>query len=289
MGLFSSRKTAARPGCDCLLCRHDPDLSAADRKGVEDVREHRVHVVWVSDRADCDCGHEHEQTDEPDFAYTAGLWHHRGHPDLLISGIPRAEVMHSALNDLARRVVEEGERLEPGRTYEEVLGGVSVTVEEATGLGREQAAWSSWFHRRDVPVLLVVWPDLDGVFAWQGADPVLDELQPPAWRVPGPRAGALAAQPSWPFPVPRDTLAIACRHVADGELPITWVQRDTDERRGEDWCLGCGAEHETSELVTWHLHHAVARCPSLREVADLPLDHAAERADGVSPWTRLPL
>ena len=64
-GLLSSRKTAARPGCDCRLCRHDPDLSAADRKGVEDVREHRVHVVWASDRADCGCGHEHEQTDEP--------------------------------------------------------------------------------------------------------------------------------------------------------------------------------------------------------------------------------
>jgi hypothetical protein len=35
-----------------------------------------------------------------------------------------------------------------------------------------------------------------------------------------------------------------------------------------------------------HLRHLVTRSPGLREVADLPLDHWAERADARSPWQR---
>jgi len=256
---------------------------------VSDVQQHGVQVVLVSDSLPCSCEQheEHESTGEPDFAYTVGLWHQQRHPELLMSGLPDQKVMHRALNDLSRWVMA-GEVLRPGGLYEDVLGGVPVTLEQLTDETRARTVtWSQWFHRRDVTALQVVWPDLEGVFAWQGADPVVDERQPPSWRVPGPREQGLAPAPTWPFPVPRDALAFTCKHVADGEAPALYVQRDRDDVRGEGWSLSCADSHEDNNgLVMVHLSHLVTRSPGLRAVADLPLDHWAERADARSPWRR---
>jgi hypothetical protein len=287
------RRRPAGPPCDCRLCRPGSDeYDAQERRAISNVVDYGVHVVLVSATLPCTCErHEehadHEPSGEPDFAYTVGLWHQRRHPELLISGIPRVQVMHRALNDLAGWV-RSGAVLRPGELYEDVLGGVPVTVEELTTQTRSRTVtWSSWFHRLDVPALQVVWPDLEGVFAWQGADLVVEESQPPAWRVPGPRSGALAPTPSWPFPVPRDVLAFTCKHVVEGQAPALYVQRDRDDERGEDWSVSCGVEHpDKSDLVLAHLSHLVTRSPGLREVADLPLDHRAERADARSPWRR---
>lgn len=292
MRLLPRRGDREPDPCDCRLCRPDPEVDPADRKALQDVQEHGVHVVLVADSQACSsCGgeadHEHDDAGEPDFAYTVGLWHQRRHPDLLMTGLPSVQVMHSALNELSRRVLV-GEVLRPGGLWEDVLRGVPVTVEELRPEARAQTTtWSTWFHRRDVPVLQVVWPDTEGVFAWQGGSGALDERQPPQWRVPGPRSGALAEQASWPFPVPRDQLAFTCRHVLDGELPALYVQRDRDATRGEDWVVSCGGEHEGSgQLLLAHLSHLVTRSPGLREVADLSLDHLARREDSQTPWQR---
>jgi hypothetical protein len=279
--------------CDCRLCRAgSEDLDDRDRKAISDVQQYGVHVVLVSDSFPCTCAnhdeHAHaEPSGEPDFAYTVGLWHQRRHPELLMSGLPNPKVMHRALNDLSAWVAK-GEVLRPGVLYEDVLGGVPVTVEELTEEARARmVTWSAWFHRRDVPALQVVWPDLEGVFAWQGAAPVVDERQPPRWRVPGPRRGALAPEPSWPFPVGRDALAFTCTHVVEGEAPALYVQRDADDERVEDWSVSCGEDHEgTGELVMAHLSHLVVRSPGLREVADLRLGQWARREDARSPWQR---
>jgi hypothetical protein len=133
-----------------------------------------------------------------------------------------------------------------------VLGGVPVTLEELTPETRARTVtWSTWFHRQDVPALQVVWPDLEGVFAWQGADPVLDECQPPSWRVPGPRTGALAAVPSWPFPVAADAMAFTCVHVVEGQAPALYVERDADAELGEDWSVSCGWRTRTRASWCW--------------------------------------
>jgi hypothetical protein len=286
------RRRSAEP-CDCRLCRSGPeDLDASDRRAVGNVQQYGTHVVLVSSSLPCTCAghdeHAHEEpSGEPDFGYTVGLWHQRRHPELLMSGLPDPAVMHRALNDLSAWVLA-GEVLRPGVLYEDVLGGVPVTLEELTAETRARTVtWSAWFHRREVPALQVVWPDLEGVFAWQGADPVLAERQPPSWRVPGPRAGGLAPEPTWPFPVDREAMAFTCRHVVEGEAPALYVQRDPDDVRGEDWSVSCGAQHDgPGELVLAHLRHLVTRSPGLREVADLPLGHWAERADARSPWQR---
>lgn len=283
---------AAR-GCDCHVCRPEESYDAADRRTLDTVLEHGWQVVLVSDDAGCDhadhsdVDHDH---DSPAFAYTVGLAHRAGHPELLMSGLDPA-VMHRALNDVAHRVLR-GRRLAPGDALEDVLVGVPLAVEQvAPDALADTVTWSRWFHRRDVGALALVWPTTDGVFAWQpGAPGILDERQPPEWRAPVQHGGGLAADPDWPFPVPPERLAFTCTHVADEGAAVLWVARELDESRGEDWSVHCGVVgHETEDMRVLHLAHLVRAAPGLRAISGLGPGLQAQRTDTDSEWVTSPL
>ncbi len=284
----------AAAGCDCHVCRPEGPYDAHDRRTIDTILEHGWQVVLVSDAAGCDhADHDHDHDHDgavPAFAYTVGLGHRCGHPELLMSGLDPT-VMHRALNGVARRVMT-GRALAPGDALEDVLAGAPVAVERvAREALRETVTWSGWFHRREPEALALVWPTTDGLFAWQpGAPDVLDERQPPAWREPVRHSGGLAVDPEWPFPVPPDRMAFTCTHVVDEGEAVLWVARESDEARGEDWSLHCGAEgHATDDMRTLHLAHLVRSAPSLRALGDLALDHEAHRTDTDTEWVTAPL
>ncbi len=206
-----------------------------------------------------------------------------------MSGLPR-ELMHYALNTLAERVVRHGLRVRPGDVLETVLSNVPVTVDEVSDVGRQRIGLrSAWFHRAPVPALQLVWPTTSGIFAWQpGAPRELEMLQPPAWRVPRPRSGALCVDPPWPLPARPDTRVIVCTHMRHENEPIRFVVRTQDERGAELWDFHCGGGHGEGidEFVTEHIAHTLRAAPSLREIADLGVGEYAEREDAFSPWRR---
>lgn len=201
----------AAHGCDCHICRPDESYDDIDRRTIETVLEHGWQVISVADDGEC-CGnpddHDHSAHEDvepsPPFAYTIGLGHRCGHPELLMSGLDRA-VMHHALNEVARRVMN-GRHLAPGDVLEDVLAGVQVVVEQ----------------------------------------------------------------------------------VADEALPntVTWsAARESDEARGEDWSIHCGADrHDTSDLRVVHLAHLVRAAPSLRDISNLGIDQEAMRTGPDSEW-----
>ena len=281
----------AAPGCDCHICRPDESYDEQDRRVIETVLEHGWQVILVAEDADCSDPdhHDHSSDDHgepgPAFAYTLGLRHRAGHPELLMSGLDH-RVMHRALNNLAQRVMS-GRRLAAGDVIEDVLSGVPVAVERVSDTAlRETVTWSGWFHRRKPEALAIVWPDRNGLFAWQpGAPEILEELQPGGWRVPIEHTGGLAIDPAWDFPVPPDHRAFSCRHVVDEGEAVLWAARESDEARGEDWSIHCGAVgHETEDMRIVHLAHLVRSAPSLRQVSNLGLDEEALRTDPDSPW-----
>jgi len=286
----------AAPGCDCHICHPDASYNELDRRTIDSVLEHGWQVILVAANADCsDPTHQdHSEADHDDpgpaFAYTIGLGHRLGHPELLISGLDPG-LMHRALNGVARRIMN-GRRLAAGDALEDVLAGVPVAIEQvADGALRETVSWSGWFHRRKPEALAIVWPDRFGVFAWQpGAPGILDELQPRGWRVPIGHTGGLAADPAWDFPVPPDHMAFSCTHIVDDGEAVLWAARQSDATRGEDWSIHCGAlGHDTEDMRVVHLAHLVRSAPSLRELSNLGLDEEALRADPDGPWTSAPL
>jgi hypothetical protein len=281
----------AAPGCDCHICRPEETYDEHDRRVIDTVLEHGCQVITVAE--DVDCGHpdhhDHSADDEgapgPAFAYTIGLGHGAGHPEVLMSGLDH-RVMHRALSGVARRIMD-GLRLAPGDVLEDVLAGVPVAVEQVSDTAlAETVTWSGWFHRRKPEALAIVWPDRNGVFAWQpGAPEILDELQPREWRMPVEHLGGLATDPPWDFPVPPDQRAFSCTHVVDDGEAVLWAARESDETRGEDWSIHCGASgHATDDMRIVHLAHLVRSAPSLRQITDLGLDEEAWRADPDSAW-----
>lgn len=281
----------AAPGCDCQICRPDESYDELDRRTIDSVLEHGWQVMLVAADAGCSAPEHDVHSDDdhgehgPAFAYTVGLGHRFGHAELLMSGLDH-RVMHRALNDVARRIMN-GRRLAAGDALEQVLAGVPVAIEQvAAGALRETVTWSGWFHRRKPEALAIVWPDTSGVFAWQpGAPAILDELQPRGWRDPITHTGGLAADPAWHFPVAPDHRAFSCTHVVDDGEAVLWAARESDVTRGEDWSIHCGAEgHETDDMRVVHLAHLVRSAPSLRELSNLGVDEEALRADPDSPW-----
>jgi hypothetical protein len=281
----------AAAGCDCHICRPDETYDEQDRRVIDTVLRHGWQVILVSESGGCSDPDHHDHTtddhDEPGpaFAYTIGLGHRTGHPELLMSGLDH-RVMHRALNDIARRIMD-GLRLAPGDALENVLAGVPVAVEQVSDSAlAETVTWSGWFHRRNPEALAIVWPDRNGVFAWQpGAPEILNELQPDGWRVPIEHTGGLASDPAWDFPVSPDHKAFSCTHVVDQGEAVLWAARESDDERGEDWSIHCGAAgHATDDIRIVHLAHLVRSAPSLRQISNLGLDEETWRKDPDSEW-----
>lgn len=280
----------AAPGCDCHICRPARSCSVDEQRSIDMVLQHGWQVMLVSESGACassehDHAHDETPSDEPDFAYTVGLGHRCGHPELLMSGLD-PQLMHRALNEIAGRVMR-GRRLAPGQVLEGVLGGVPVVLERVSEQGlRETVIWSGWFHRRTPDALVVVWPTRSGLFDWQpGAPDVLALRQPREWRDPIDHTGGVATVPAWNFPVPADRRAFTCTHVVDQGESILWAARQFDPERGEDWSFHCGvAGHPIKDMRMVHLAHLVRSAPSLLELAGLPQDHEAWRDHVDAPW-----
>lgn len=280
----------ASPGCDCHVCRPDDSYDEQDRRVIDTVLKHGWQVIMVAEDAGCDHPDHDDHTDDehlgaPAFAYTIGLGHRVGHPELLMSGLDPLQ-MHKCLNDIAQRIMN-GLRLAPGDAVEGVLVGVPVAVEQVADVAlAETVTWSGWFHRRKPEALVALWPDRAGVFGWQpGAHAIVNALQPRDWRVPVEHAGGLAADPAWDFPVPPDHRTFSCTHVVDDGEAILWAAHQSPAHRNEVWSVHCGAtEHATGDMRVVHLAHLVRAAPSLRQISNLGLDEEAWRHDPDSPW-----
>lgn len=285
--------------CGCRICRPDSvPLDPQEQRAVDVVRCHGWQVVVVSDDVDCPCcaaegidPADRPPSTGPAFAYTVGLTHQVGHPELVISGLA-PDAMHAALNVVAAEVVG-GRTLRAGDLVEDAVPHVPLAAEQlsAAGLART-VVWSTWFHRRTPEALALVWPTRHGVFPWQpGAPALLDERQPPAWRLASSRGGALALDPSWPFALGPHELVLGCSHVVErGAAVLRVVRCEVEEGERDEWCFFCGIDHHSeTQMRGTHLSHLLRAAPSLREVADLAPGSCASRTTTTNPWTVRPL
>ena len=89
---------------------------------------------------------------------------------------------------------------------------------------------------------------------------------------------------AWPFDQAPNVAAITVRAVLEGD-PITFVAHDEDDH---GWQFLDGRDPDTREGRLICMSDALARDPTLREIADLPPGWIAWRSDPSSPWSRRP-
>ncbi|MEU7428780.1 DUF4262 domain-containing protein [Streptomyces sp. NPDC040750] len=163
--------------CRCVLCHDYGDRDEADgmeRTVIEHVQQHGWHVVMVP-----------EDEIGPGFAYTIGLAHTHGGPELAMFGLD-IQAMHRMLNTLGEKSAA-GEALAVGQSHPDVVRGYQVALRQVDrGWYRTFFGQAIGFYRRSpLSVLQVAWPDAEGLFHWdEQADERHRESQPQLWLPP---------------------------------------------------------------------------------------------------------
>jgi hypothetical protein len=164
--------------CRCVLChdygdRNDADL--VDLTITGNVQEHGWHVAMIP-----------EDEIGPGFAYTIGLSHTYGAPELAMFGLD-VHLMHRILNTLGQKTAS-GAILADGQEHRSAGDGQKVGFRNAdprwyrTFFGRA----IGFYRRPPLPVLQVAWPDANGRFHWEEqVDEGHRESQPQLWLPPG--------------------------------------------------------------------------------------------------------
>lgn len=140
---------------DCRTCGLDDEELAKALAGVRmldaklrvlsDIRDFGWHVVlvWATD-------------DRPAFAYTVGLLHTYGHPELIVSGL-----QDDLLGDLLNRLgfdVAQGRRLDQEPTRDDLLEGLRGELRPASPEVRDDFGLCWWHYGSDFPALELVFP-----------------------------------------------------------------------------------------------------------------------------------
>jgi hypothetical protein len=140
---------------------------ASDEKLLQDIAEYGWHVVLIA-----------EDEEGPAFAFTVGLYHSYGHPEVLIQGLG-LDLMHQVLNAIGDEA-KGGQRYEAGCRYPDLLESYDClfqTIERS--YYPEYLGYANWYYKGDnFPALQCVWPDMKGRFPGEEGFPVqLAELQ----------------------------------------------------------------------------------------------------------------
>ena len=127
-----------------------------ERKAIADVQTHGWHVLKVM-----------EDNDGPAFAYTVGLYHSFGHPELIVVGLP-LEVGHSVLN-IAGESIRRGVQYSAGTKSEELLEDRACTFRRMPeSQYRHYLGWDLWFYEGAAfPALQLIWADQEGRWPWE--------------------------------------------------------------------------------------------------------------------------
>ncbi|MDQ3944340.1 MAG: DUF4262 domain-containing protein [Actinomycetota bacterium] len=217
----------------------------------------------------------------PAYAFTVGLWHSFDHAEASVFGRDEDEMV-DWLNTVGR-AVKGGRVLLPDRLGDDVLGEVEVFPRPALASWHRHlfGAALAFYRGQPVPMLQLVWPDLDGIVPWErGCDEQCLAAQPRLWD----RATAVPCPPGWPFPVSPDALVLTTKSIAFDGAPVMGVVHDEE---GE-WQFLDNPAVDMKDLTIVHLAHVMAPRPELGAMGDLPAGYEAW-LDPQGRWARAAL
>lgn len=230
-----------------------------DRRLLEDVRTVGWHVIGI-------------EADEegPALAYTVGLQHSFGHPELVMFGLP-IDTLFGALNALGD-AIKDGGRFQAEEETDQALGGYLVLFETvAPAHYREYLGYARWFYQGDhFAALQCVWPDAQPRYP---TDPEFNTqlagLQP-----------SLSAERTWSFHAGRNRAVFTTRPVLEESHPVLLVSHDAEG----DWQFLCGTTSKTEDGRLVGLGTILEIDPTLSALADLPSGWQAARSAMGEPW-----
>ncbi len=134
----------------------DENLDDGDRKLLDDVAETGWHVVLIE-----------EERGGPGWAFSVGLYHNYGHPELVLFGLP-LDHMASVINDMGEEIFHGGS-FPAEKEYGDLLEGVKCMVKPVKKCWyRPFLGHARWFYRGDdFLAVQCIWPDKEQHFPWE--------------------------------------------------------------------------------------------------------------------------
>jgi hypothetical protein len=232
-----------------------------DRQLLADLNDPGWHVIAVP-----------EDEEGPAFAYSIGLHHSFGHPEVILFGL-KIEVMFPVINGIGEQV-KAGKHFDHLNEEGDILDGYNVifrTVERKHY--SEYFGYARWLYRGDdFPALQCVWPDAQSRYPWHPQfSPQLAQRQP-----------VLSEEKVWPFHEGKNRAVFTTKPVTQGGHPVLLVSHDRDG----NWQLLCGTTNRAEDAQLVALGQMLKRHPEIGSLADLPEGWRAHRTDTDSPWCR---
>ncbi|RWE77141.1 DUF4262 domain-containing protein [Mesorhizobium sp.] len=142
---------------------------AEEAKALADIDEYGCHILYVL-----------EEDENPPFAYSVGIEHNFGVPELAVIGL-KPELSMTIINEYCRRV-RGGERFRIGERASGFLGGGFDCQFGAVHPDHypEYFGWDIWFYDGpDFRIMELIFPTTSGVWPWDAeADEWVRKRQP---------------------------------------------------------------------------------------------------------------
>jgi hypothetical protein len=133
-------------------------LPAPDIKVLEDIQRVGWHVTGVF---------ASEGEEGPEWAFSIGLFHSFGHPEVVVFGLPFERCMDVV--DVIGRQVQEGKRFDSEHSYLDILSNpYACSFREVNRrYYRDYVGYALWFYEDDpFPLLQCFWPDKENHLPW---------------------------------------------------------------------------------------------------------------------------
>lgn len=230
-----------------------------DRKLLADVEGHGWHVIGVE-----------EDEEGPGFAYSIGLYHTFGHPEVIALGLP-VRVLHRIITAVGEEV-RSGKRFEHLDESGDVLEGYDVAFRAVERRHYpDYFCYARWFYRGDgFPALQCVWPDSARRYPWHPESDVAFARRQPL----------LSDDKSWPFHEGKNRAVFTTKPVTQGGHPILLVYHDSEG----DWQFLCGTTNRPEDGQLVSLGCIFELDGTIGEVADLAEGWRAYRHEQGGAW-----
>jgi hypothetical protein len=255
-----------------------------------DIKPHFIEALDMIEQYGCQIMSVTADDITPSFSYSTGVYDTCGKPEIITIGL-LPEIGSSALNR-AVTLMRRGIDLTSGR-HRDLVGDVEVEFRSVDPKWLHHIMLrTNWFYEgADVPVLQLIYPDLDNRFPGEPEfnsafeQPFLSgesehgSLEFDLWATHDPSSSLY----NWKFSDSPHASAYLSQTVFDKKEHITYVSHDVED--GAWQFLGDKMAGGGGPIVSC-LHHPIDDDPTLKELADLPLGWYATRENSESPWQR---
>jgi uncharacterized protein DUF4262 len=137
-------------------------LSGPDTKVLQDIQRVGWHVIGVFAKE----GQKGQKGS--DWAFSIGLFHSYGHPEVVIAGLPVERCM-TVVNAIGQ-AIRSGKRFETGQRYDDILQDPYKCMFRDVDRHhyRDYVGYALWFYEQDpFPLMQCFWPDEGNRLPWE--------------------------------------------------------------------------------------------------------------------------